>query len=107
MRSSTVVYLGPDDLTDSAVSPIFTGIDGEPWCTLTLGSIFAGVVLHNDPVLGANPINVAETLERLAGEIRTQFSRWVASPESDTWTAVRDAIATAEAITQANAPKVA
>lgn len=110
MKTNTTVYLGVDDLNASAISPVFTSPDGEPWATVTLGDAFGGsaqVVLHNDPGLGANPLHVAATLERLAAELRLAFARWISSSDSDQWVAVRDAIATAEAITQANAKRVA
>jgi hypothetical protein len=107
MHSSTVVYLGTDDLADACVSPVFTGQDGAPWATVSFGDPFSGnrhpFVLHTDPAHGANPLHLAECLERMARELRVEFSRWCASPDSDTWTQVRKVVAVAEAMTEANA----
>ena len=103
MHTTTTVYLGVADLEASATSPVFADADGYPWTTVTLGGFdTAGqVVIHLDPRDGANPLHLAEHLERLAKDLRNDFSRWVASPESDGWTAVRKVLATADAITQA------
>lgn len=106
MHTRTTLYLGLADLEASAVSPVFTDDDGNPWATVTFGGFetHGGQVdIHIDPRDGTNPIVLAEHLERLANDIRSDFSRWVATPEADSWTAVRKVIATADAIAKANA----
>lgn len=107
MHSTTTIYLGIADLEASATSPVFTDDDGNPWVTVTLGGFetHGSVQVHIDPRDGTNPLVLAQHLERLATDIRNDFSRWVSSPASDQWSMVRKAIATAEAITASNAPK--
>lgn len=97
MHATTTVYLGADDLADASISRVFTAADGSPWATVFFGD-GSVLVVHVDSQQGANPVDLAACFERLASDLRTAMSQWVATPDAQPWVDGRKAAATAEAI---------